>query len=54
MLHLSLVEAEKIHGYTEMLADKLGLPQERVALRGEEVLQEVTFEQPDIEKIRSS
>ena len=40
----------KIHGYTEMLADKLGLPQERVALRGEEVLQEVTFEQPDIEK----
>ena len=33
-----------------MLADKLGLPQERVALRGEEVLQEVTFEQPDIEK----
>ena len=38
----------KIHGYTEMLADKLGLPQERVALRGEEVLQEVTFEQPDI------
>ena len=40
----------KIHGYTEMLADKLGLPKERVALRGEEVLQEVTFEQPDIEK----
>jgi len=40
----------KIHGFTEMLADKLGLPQERVALRGEEVLQEVTFEQPDIEK----
>lgn len=40
----------KIHGYTEMLAEKLGLPKERVALRGEEVLQEVTFEQPDIEK----
>lgn len=40
----------KIHGFTEMLADKLGLPKERVALRGEEVLQEVTFEQPDIEK----
>lgn len=40
----------KIHGYTEMLAEKLGLPKEHVALRGEEVLQEVTFEQPDIEK----
>lgn len=40
----------KIHGFTEMLADKLGIPEERVALRGEEVLQEVTFEQPDIEK----
>ena len=40
----------KIHGYTEMLAEKLDLPQERVALRGEEVLQEVVFEQKDIEK----
>lgn len=40
----------KIHGYTEMLAEKLELPQERVALRGEEVLREVTFEQPDIKK----
>lgn len=40
----------KIHGYTEMLAEKLGLPQERVALRGEEVLQEVHFEQDDIKK----
>ncbi len=40
----------KIHGFTEMLAKKLGLPQERVALRGEEVLQEVTFEQPEIKK----
>lgn len=40
----------KIHGYTEMLAEKLGLPKERVALRGEEVLQEVTFEQKDIKK----
>lgn len=40
----------KIHGYTEMLAEKLGLPQERVALRGEEVLGEVTFEQPEIKK----
>ncbi len=40
----------KIHGYTEMLAEKLELPRERVALRGEEVLQEVTFEQADIKK----
>lgn len=40
----------KIHGFTEMLADKLELPNERVALRGEEVLKEITFEQPDIKK----
>lgn len=40
----------KIHGFTEMLAKKLNLPQERVALRGEEVLQEVIFEQEDIKK----
>lgn len=40
----------KIHGFTTMLADKLEIPYERVALRGEEVLQEVTFEQPDIKK----
>ncbi len=40
----------KIHGYTELLAKKLDLPQERVALRGEEVLQEVIFEQDDIRK----
>ena len=40
----------KIHGYTEMLAAKLGLQKERVALRGEEVLQQVTFEQQEIKK----
>ncbi len=40
----------KIHGYTQMLADKLALPQERVALRGEEVLREVVFEQKEIVK----
>ena len=40
----------KIHGFTEMLADKLELPNERVALRGEEVLKEITFEQPKIQK----
>ncbi|MDD6291232.1 MAG: cell division FtsA domain-containing protein [Lachnospiraceae bacterium] len=40
----------KIHGFTDMLADRLELPKERVALRGEEVLKEVTFEQEDIKK----
>lgn len=40
----------KIHGFTERLAEYLELPIERVALRGEEVLKEVTFEQEDIEK----
>lgn len=40
----------KIHGFDEMLAQKLELPQERVALRGEEVLKEVTFLQEGIAK----
>jgi cell division ATPase FtsA len=40
----------KVHGFTELLAEKLDLPQERVALRGEEVLQEVTFTQQEIKK----
>ena len=40
----------KVHGFAEKLADKLELPRERVALRGEEVLQEVIFEQEDIVK----
>lgn len=40
----------KIHGFTEMLAKHLDLPEERVALRGEEVLKKVTFEQEDIKK----
>lgn len=40
----------KIHGFIEHLSFELGLPQERVALRGEEVLQEVHFEQQDIRK----
>lgn len=40
----------KIHGFTEALAEKLDLPAERVALRGEEVLKEVNFEQEDIRK----
>lgn len=40
----------KVHGFTELLAERLELPKERVALRGEEVLGEVTFNQADIEK----
>lgn len=40
----------KIHGFTQKLAEDLDLPQERVALRGEEVLGEVIFEQEDITK----
>ena len=40
----------KVHGFTEKLAEQLDLPQERVALRGEEVLGEVIFQQEDIEK----
>lgn len=40
----------KIHGFIEHLSFQLGLPQERVALRGEEVLQEIHFEQQDIRK----
>lgn len=40
----------KIHGFTEKLAEYLGIVKERVALRGEEVLKEVHFEQEDIKK----
>ena len=40
----------KIHGFCEKIADKLELPKERVALRGEEVLRSVIFEQKDIVK----
>lgn len=40
----------KIHGYTESLAEKLQIVPERVALRGEEVMKNITFEQPDIKK----
>ena len=40
----------KIHGFTDMLAEHLDLPKERVALRGEEVLREVNFQQTDIKK----
>lgn len=40
----------KAHGFDTRLADKLELPYERVALRGEEVLRQVTFEQPGVKK----
>lgn len=40
----------KVHGFTDKLAEHLDLPMERVALRGEEVLKEVTFLQNEIEK----
>lgn len=40
----------KIHGFIDHLSFELGLPQERVALRGEEVLQEIHFEQNEIKK----
>ena len=40
----------KIHGFTEKLAEDLDLPEERIALRGEEVLGDVTYEQEDIKK----
>ena len=40
----------KIHGYTESLASKLDIVPERVALRGEEVMKNVIFEQEGIKK----
>ena len=40
----------KINGFTESLAGYLEIVKERVALRGEEVLREVIFEQEDIKK----
>lgn len=40
----------KITGFVSSLAEYLELPCERVALRGEEVLREVTFEQENIKK----
>lgn len=40
----------KIHGYTQSLAKKLEIVPERVALRGEEVMKNITFEQAEIQK----
>lgn len=39
----------KMPGYTDAIADKLGIARERVALRGEEVMQQIVFEE-DIKK----
>ena len=40
----------KISGFTKHLANKLGIVEERVALRGEEVMDDITFWQKDIKK----
>ena len=40
----------KVHGFVERLAEELNIAQERVALRGQEVLKTINFLQPDIEK----
>ena len=40
----------KVHGFTEALAKKLEIIPERVALRGEEVMKNITFDQTDIKK----
>lgn len=39
----------KMDGYTRVLADKLGIAKERVALRGAEVMQQIVFEE-EVEK----
>ncbi|MBQ8821146.1 MAG: pilus assembly protein PilM [Lachnospiraceae bacterium] len=39
-----------IPGYTEMLAQELGLVKERVAIRGQEVMQTIDFEVPEARK----
>lgn len=39
----------KMDGYTQALAEKLGIAKERVALRGAEVMQQIIFEE-DVEK----
>lgn len=40
----------KVHDFVGKLAEELELPGERVALRGEEVLKEIHFDQPEIKK----
>ncbi len=40
----------KLPGFTNELADKLGIQRERVALRGKEVMDKIIFQDPSIEK----
>ncbi len=40
----------KIEGYTKCVADRLGIPTERCALRGEEVMQKIEFLPKDVRK----
>lgn len=40
----------KVNGYTRMLAEKLGIQQDRVAIRGAEVMQKIEFTDSGIEK----
>lgn len=40
----------KVPGFSQMLAEKLGIIKERVALRGEEVMDDIDFWQKDIKK----
>ena len=40
----------KIHGFTEALAKDLKIVPERVALRGEEVMKKIVFEEEDVKK----
>ncbi len=40
----------KIQGYEEALSEEMGIVKERVALRGEEVMQKIQFLQPEIKK----
>lgn len=40
----------KIEGYTDLVAERLGIAKERCALRGEEVMQKIDFMQRDIVK----
>lgn len=40
----------RLEGYTDKVAEYLGIAKERCAVRGEEVMQNIDFMQPDVEK----
>lgn len=40
----------KIIGYTDMVAEKLGIPKERVAVRGEDVMTKIDFKESNVVK----